>query len=137
MWSWFLVLLCKMMMSPGIFFIFSKCWKAKNGLKLGNFCLSHSISQKTYIMILISGTHVQNDSISKLFCHFLQVVWGIKWQKVVENEKNFVCCAPYLRNHTYDFHLWYTCVKWWHLSKILIFWGVVRSFFFGEGLGGC
>ena len=44
--------------------------------------------------------------------------------------KNYVCRAPYLKNHTsYDFHLWYTCVKYgqfFHFFKILIFW-IVRG----------
>ena len=34
-----------------------------------------------------------------------------KWQK------NSVCHALYLRNHTlYDCDFWYRCVKWWHLQ---------------------
>ena len=44
-------------------------------------------------------------------------------------KKKIVCCTPYLRNHaSYDFHLWYTYVKWkylwaifFHFFKILIF----------------
>ena len=29
-------------------------------------------------------------------------------------EKKYVCCTPCLRNHaSCDFHLWYTCVKWY------------------------
>ena len=53
-WSWFLVHLCKIIISPGLFFIFSKFWFfwflggvkgqkiVQNGKK---FCLSQSISQ--------------------------------------------------------------------------------------------
>ena len=45
--------------------------------------------------------------------------------------KNSVCCTPYFRNHTsYDFHLWYTYVKWWYLK-------VLSSFFQNFGFSGC
>ena len=45
--------------------------------------------------------------------------------------KNSVCCTPYFRNHTsYDFHLWYTYVKWWYLK-------VFSSFFQNFGFSGC
>ena len=37
----------------------------------------------------------------------------VKGQKMVQNDKNSVCPALYLRNHTsYDFGLWYSSVKW-------------------------
>ena len=82
---------CKMMISPGMFFIFAKFW-------------------------------------------FFGLLQGVKEQKTVQNDKKFCPShAPYLRNHTsYDFHLWYTCVKWLYLQVfflffiILIFW-VVRG----------
>ena len=43
-------------------------------------------------MIVINGTHVQNDNISKVFFHFLEflifpVLKRVKKQKMVQNEK--------------------------------------------------
>ena len=38
---------------------------------------------------------------------------GKEWSKM--RKKNSVCCTPYLRYHaSYDFYLWYPCVKWYH-----------------------
>ena len=63
-----MVLLFKMMISPGFCFIFSKCW-------------------------------------------FFWVVDEVKGQKMAQNGKK-ICHASYLRKHTsYDFYLWYTCIK--------------------------
>ena len=68
-------------------------------------------------MIMISGTLVQNDNISRSFFHFFKILifWvfrGVKGQKIVQNDKNSVCQNLYLSNHTsYDCHLWYTYVK--------------------------
>ena len=52
------------------------------------------------------------------FFHFFKILvfWVIrevKGQNMVQNEKkDSVCHTPYLWNHTsYNFHLWYTCVK--------------------------
>ena len=68
-------------------------------------------------MMMIFGTLVSNDDISWHFCQFFkilifQVVRGVKEHKMVQDDKNSVRHARYLRNHTsYDCHLWYTCVK--------------------------
>ena len=69
-------------------------------------------------MIVVYGTHVQNDNISWPFFHFFKILilWfvkRVKGQKTVKNNKKFYLPhTPYLRNHTsYNFHLWYTCVK--------------------------
>ena len=41
--------------------------------------------------------------------------------------KNSVCYASYLRNHTlYDYHLWYTFVKWYLQAFLLFF----QNFYF-------
>ena len=58
-WFWFMVLICKMI-SPGLFFKFSKFWfsrllggggkRVKNGLKWQKVCLWHLISQEPYII---------------------------------------------------------------------------------------
>ena len=45
------------------------------------------------------------------FCGLLERWKGKKWPNIL---KNYVCPAPYLRNHTsYDCQLWYTYVKWY------------------------
>ena len=59
-------------------------------------------------MIMIFGTLVLNDDISRWFFHIFfffliffisWAVRGVKGQKMVQNEKKIVCRAPYLRNH--------------------------------------
>ena len=68
-------------------------------------------------MIVIYGTHVEQDNLSRNFFHFFkilifQVVKGVKWQKVAQSDKNSVHLTSYLRNCTsYDCDFWYTCVK--------------------------
>ena len=52
------------------------------------------ISRTIRRMIVIYGTHVQNDNISRCFLHFfkiliLQFVSGIKGQKMTQNDKKF------------------------------------------------
>ena len=88
----------KMIISPGIFFILSKCWffgilgggeakgqkMAQNDKKL---CPLHSISQEPYIICLSFKVHI-----CFFFLHFLKILifWvhkGIKGQK---NPKNCV-----------------------------------------------
>ena len=57
--------------------------------------------------IMIFGILVQND-LSGIY----QIVSGVKGQKMAQNDKKFLCCIPYLKNHiSYDCHLWCTCVK--------------------------
>ena len=77
-WLPFMVHLCKMIMSPWAFFIFSKCWfsgllgvkgqeTAQNDKKL---CLPCLIYQEPYIMIVICSTQVQSDNTSRHFFFF-------------------------------------------------------------------
>ena len=47
--------------------------------------------------------------------------------------KNYVRHALYLRNLTYDYHLWYTCVKWWYPQ---LFFSFFQNFDFSGCLGG-
>ena len=52
-------------------------------------------------MIVVYGTHVYNDNISRLFFHFFKVLIsrvvsggrGLKWQKMVQNDKK-LCLSP-------------------------------------------
>ena len=50
---------------------------------------------------MIFGILVQND-LSGIY----QIVSGVKGQKMAQNDKKFLCCIPYLKNHiSYDCHL--------------------------------
>ena len=111
-WLSFMVHLCKMIISSGAFFIFSKM--TQNDKK---FCLSCLIYQEPYIMIVICGTQVYNDNISRhLFIFskfwFFGLLGGSKGKKWPKKTKSFVLCTLYLRNHTsYDLDLRCTYVK--------------------------
>ena len=75
------------------------------------FCLSRSISQEPYSIWLSFMVHLCNMIISLdvfffFFFHFFKifvfwVVSGVRGQKMVQNDKKFVYCAPYLRNQTH------------------------------------
>ena len=125
-WSWFLVHLCKMAISLGFFFIFSKFWFLEflgaNGQKIvqnsKKFCPSRSISQESYIIWLSFMVNVCKMIISPGFFFSFSKFWffGLlgggskKWSKMTRNS---VCCISYLGKHTsYDCHLWYAFVKW-------------------------
>ena len=81
-WSCFLANLCKMMISPNSFFIFSKFWfcgllvgwKGKKWPKMKKKFLSVTlhISGTIHHMIVIYGTQVQNDNISSGFFLFFR-----------------------------------------------------------------
>ena len=89
-WLSFVVRKCKIIKSPGLFFIFFK------------------------IMIF-------------------WVVRRVKGQKMAQNGKK-LCRAFYLKSHiSYDLHLWYTCVKWWHTQ---LFFSFLKKFWLYELLGG-
>ena len=127
-WLSFIVNLCRMIISPGFFFLFSKIlifWVVREtkGQKVvqndKKFCLLRSISQEPYLMWLSFMVHMCKMIISPgVFFHFFKIlIFRIvregKGQKTVQNNKKFCPShAPYLRNHTsHDFHLWYTSVK--------------------------
>ena len=87
---------------------------AQNDKKL---YLLYSISLKPYIVWLSFMVHMCKR-ISLGFVFIFSEFWcfrllrGWKGKKRFKMTKNSVCCASYLKNHTwYDFHLWYTCVK--------------------------
>ena len=100
-------------------------------------CLLHFISQEPCIMWLLSLVHICKMIISSGVLFIFPKFWfsrsiggqkGKKWSRMT---KNYVCCTPYLRNHTsYDCHLWCKCVKlylqvFFFYFKILIFWVVM------------
>ena len=127
-WLSFIVHMCKIIVSVGIFFIFSKflffgCARevkvekmVQNDKKILSVVLS--ISGTIHHMIVIYITPVQNDNISGQFFYFFKILifWvvrevkGQKWSKMI---KYSVCCTPCLRNHTScNCRLWYAFVKW-------------------------
>ena len=126
-WSWFLIHLCKIAISPCIFFKILIFWfvmgvkRTKNGPKWQKIMLiTLHISETIQNMIVIYWAHKQNDNFSWCFFvfHFSKFwfFWigrglsGKKWSRIT---KNPVFQAPNLRNHlSYDCHLWYTGVKW-------------------------
>ena len=119
----------------GFFFQFFKIFifQAANGVRGQKMVQNNkkfypllTISQEPYIIWLLFMVHICKMIISPgnfffFFFHFykilvLWIVSGVKKEKLPKMTKNYVHCAPYLRNHTsYDCHLWYTCVKWWYL----------------------
>ena len=104
-WLSCMVHICKMVISPGVFFFFSKFWffRLFGGLKGQktvqndkNLCLSHSISQEPCIIWLSFMVHMCKGIIypGGFFIFFkiliFQVVWayksaknGPKWQKIL------------------------------------------------------
>ena len=92
--------MCKMIISVGLFFFFSKLgffgflegWKGKKWSKMTKILsIVHHMSGTIHLMIAIYGIHVQNDNISILI---LRVVRGIKGQKTTQNDKKF--CLSHL-----------------------------------------
>ena len=95
-WLSFMVHLCKMIISSGAFFIFSKM--TQNDKK---FCLSCLIYQEPYIMIVICGTQVYNDNISRhLFIFskfwFFGLLGGSKGKTKAQNDKKNLSFALYI-----------------------------------------
>ena len=96
-WLSFMLHMCKMIMSPGGCFIFSKFWffwflggggkRAKNCLKWPK------ISQESYIIWLSFMVHLCKMIISPGFFFKILIFWvvrGVKRQKTVQNDKKFV-----------------------------------------------
>ena len=94
-WFWFLVHMCKMITSPGTFFIFSfyfpGCWGDKNAKTSTNdktFCLSHSVSP--YLIWLRFLVHMCKMMIfPELFFHFFKILIfgvfsGVRGQKMTQ-----------------------------------------------------
>ena len=121
-------------MSPGVFFFFFKIliFRAFRGVKRQKMvqndkklCPSRFISQELYIIWLSFMLHMYKMIISLGFFFFFfffnffiilifQVFRGEgKKEKKGPKRQKIVFHASYLRNDTsYDYHLWYTCVKW-------------------------
>ena len=117
-WSWFLLPLCKIVISPGVFFFFLFSFFFHFFQILIFWVIRGIIGQKTVQNDKKLCQSCSNGNISRHFLYFFkllifQAVSGVKRQKKWSEMKKSVCHAPYLRNHaSYDCHLWYTCVKW-------------------------
>ena len=124
-----MVLMFKMILRPGVFFTFSKCWfsgllgggggnRAKNSPKWQTMSVVLNISG--YIIWSLFVVHMCKMIISPgvfFYYHYyffkvliFWVVRRVKGQKWPKMTKNSVLCTLYLRNHaSYDLDLWYTC----------------------------
>ena len=136
-WLSFMVHMCKMIISPGVFFIFSKFWfsrqkMAQNDLK---FCLLHSISQEPYSIWLSFMVHMCKMIISPGVFFIFSKFWFFR-QKMAQNDK----ITLYPRNCTSsDGDFWFTCVKWWYLQQFFFFFFfffIFSKFWFFRFLGG-
>ena len=67
---------------------------------------------KMMIMMIIPAFF---HSFKLLIFWFISKVKEEKWPKIT---KNSVCGAPYVRNHTCEYYLWYTFVKWSFLQVV-------------------
>ena len=108
--------LCKMMLSPGVFFIFSKSWFSgllggggkgqKNDPKWEKFCLSRSISQEPYIiwfsfMVLMFKMIISPRVLFSFSKLDFPGCYRVKGQKMAQNDKKFYLShllsqAPYI-----------------------------------------
>ena len=93
------------------------------------FCLTHSISQETYITYIIwflvhKCKMITPPNTCFVFSEFSfsGLLGGKKSKKWPKMTKNPVCLALYLWNCTsYDHGFQYTCVKWWYLQLFFKF----------------
>ena len=148
-WSWFLVHLCKLIISPGVFpFHFFKVFifwvfRVLKGQKMvqndKKFCLSLSISQEPCIIWLSFIVHICKMIICSgiFFFHFFkilifQVVRGVNVQKMVQNYKKF-CPSHSISQELYIIwlsfmvHMCKMIISpdvFFHFFKVLIFWFV-------------
>ena len=107
-----------MMISPGVFFIFSKFWFSGllGGREGGK--RDHAKYDCHLWWAKVQLLYLQVFFFSK-FC-FFGLVGGSKDKKWPKMTKNSVLCTLYLRNHTsYDLDLWYTCLKG-NISRCII-----------------
>ena len=135
MWFSFVVQICKMIISPGVFsmlkFWFSRLsggWKGKKCLKMTKIsvsCTLYFVNHISYDLHLLYTCMYEMIISRYLFLFFSSKFWliyriikGVGWQKGKrwpKTTKHSVCLIPYLRNHTYDCDFWYICGKWCYL----------------------
>ena len=144
MWFSFMAHMCKMIISPGIFLIFSKFWFSRllRGVKEQKivqddkkFCLLCSISQEPYIIWSSFVVHKSNIIISlDLFFHFFQnfdfwIVRRVKGEKMAQHYKKLCPSCLYISGTIHHMIFFYVthvlkdnipCV-FVHFFQILIF----------------
>ena len=95
--------------------------RAKNGQKWEKIqSVVHHISGSSHQMVVILGTHVYNDDISRCIFQFFKIFIfrvvrgsGVKEEKMAHNNKNF--CVSYVCG------FWYMSIKWWYLQQFSSF----------------
>ena len=131
-----MVHMCKMIISPQAVFFFFKIlifWVVRlvKGQKMVQN-VKKSVCCTQYLRNHISyDHHLWYTSVKWWYLHacllFFSKFWfskllggemAKKWSKMT---KNYVYRAQYLRNQTYDHHLWYTSVKWCLAEVFFIF----------------
>ena len=135
-WSWFLVLLCQMMISPVVFFIFSKFWffrllggkGAKKGPKWQNS--AHSISQEWYIIWSSFVVHKCKMMISPgVFSFFLNFdYFGLLGGKRAKNDPKWQKIMSVALQVSATIITWMSFMV--HMCKMIISPGVIFFFFF-------
>ena len=125
-WFSFMVHIYKMIISPRVFFIFSKFWflglrgkRAKTGPKWEEMLCS--MFQEPYIIQFHSWYTYVKWHLQMLFSFIKNFDFldsrGVKMAKNGPKWEKILCRTLYLRNHkSYYFHLWYSHVKWWYLQ---------------------
>ena len=106
--SWFLEHWCKMMISPGAFFIFSKFWffgllgwsKVKKWPRMTKNSIHHALCLNNHTSYDI---HTYKRIMQPILLIFFQILifsvnGGVKGQKMAQMTKTFVCDASYLMN---------------------------------------
>ena len=105
-------------------------------------CLSVCVSAAHYIsgivhhLIIILRTHVQNDDLGYHDDFDYLGCYGVKEQKMFQNNKNFCLSPSYLRNHTYGLHLWFTYIKQQHLQGFFLHFFQILIFGVNSGVKG-
>ena len=138
-WLSFMVHLCKIIISPSAFFIFSKFWssgllggkRGKNSPKWQKILsVTPDISQAIHHMIVIYGTHMENDDISMFFLFFQNfifwVVMGVKGQKNGPKWQEILSVTCFISQEPYI--IWFSLMK--RMYKMIISLGIF--FFFSN-----
>ena len=134
-----MVHMCKMIISAGIFFSFSKfCifWvvrrvKRQKMVQHGKkSCPLRFTSQEPYIIWLSFMVHMCKMIISAGVFFSFSKFWffglsgGWKVKKLPKMRKNSACLTLCLRNRN-DCDFWCTCVRWWYLQQIFSFFKIL------------
>ena len=107
-WSWFLLHLCKMLISTSVFLIFFEIFifgadSTKNGPKLQKI-LSHSVSQELYLILFWFLVHICKMMIfPSIFVSCFQISDFSGFSELINKcQKEILRCAP-TSSHVCDF----------------------------------